>query len=177
VRERALRRAVAEEGCARERYLESIARLSAEQWSRPRREGQWSPAEITEHLALAYEVLARELRSGEGMAMRLPSWRMRLLRWFLLPHILFHRSFPLRAPAPRELRPRQAADSAQEGAERLRRAAATFAAALGEPGRGRLLTHAYFGRLPVERVLRFAAVHLDHHRAQVEAAGSGDERR
>jgi hypothetical protein len=168
----ALRRALAEQAAAVERYLEALSDLSHTDWGRPRGEGKWSPAQITEHLALAYDVLAGELRGGAAMAQRLRPWRRRLLRWFLLPHILFHRSFPLRAPAPRELRPERALASREEGGERLRRAAASFEDALRAPQRAGQLTHAYFGEVSVVRAVRFVAIHLDHHRRQVEQAAA-----
>jgi uncharacterized damage-inducible protein DinB len=166
----ALERAAAMEAAALARYLDRIGGLGDEAWHRPLAPGQWSPSQVTEHLALAYDVVAAELRGGAGMAERLPPWRRRLLRWFLLPHILFHRSFPLRAPSPRELRPAQPSVNAAAGAARLRAAADGFATALSLPERRGWMTHAYFGRVSVERAVRFVGIHLDHHRAQVERA-------
>lgn len=128
-------------------------------------------AEVTEHLALAYEALLRELTGGGAMAPRMSVGRQRVLRWFLLPHMLFHRSMP-RAAAPRETRPQRVPPMKEEGMARLRE--------LGERAelewRSRpdvRLTHPYFGSLGRVRGLRLAALHFEHHQRRASAAMTG----
>ena len=156
-------------------YLEAADRVPPAAWSLPRAPGKWSPAQITEHLSLAYEAGMRELDGGGAMAARLPGWRQTLLRWVVLPHILFHRSFPVRAPSPREIRPGEAcAPDRRAALARLRELAERFEHELDRArraGSGQL-THPYFGIVPPLKAMRFFAVHLDHHRAQVEQATS-----
>lgn len=154
-------------------YLEAADRVPPAAWSLPRAPGKWSPAQITEHLALAYEAGIRELGGGAPMASRAPAWRQKLLRWVVLPHILFHRSFPLRAPSPREIRPGEtSAPDRRVALGRLRELAERFEHELDRARRagGGHLTHPYFGTVPPLKGMRFFAVHLDHHRAQVEEA-------
>ena len=103
-RERRWERAVREHRAALSAFLQAALGVPAEAWERPLGEGKWSAAEVTEHLALSYEAALRERTGGGAMAPRVSSRRQTVLRWFLLPHMLFHRTMP-RVSAPREVRP------------------------------------------------------------------------
>lgn len=150
-------------------YLDSAGALDGAAWMRPWGAGKWTPAQITEHLTLAYEALLAELVEGRAMQLRMTPWRRRLGRWIILPHILFHRSFPLRVPAPREIRPGPPRAAQKEALRALERLADRFEERLEEAYRagGGWLTHPYFGPVDPVRALRFVAVHLEHHRRQV----------
>jgi hypothetical protein len=152
-------------------YLETAAALAEDAWDQPSAPGKWTPAEITEHLTLAYEALITEAREGKPMQVRLPAWRRALLRWVLLPHILFHRSFPLRAPAPREMRPAVPLAARGEALARLKDGGERFEReVLAAHGRGvKVLTHPYFGGIGFRRGFRFVAVHVEHHHRQIAA--------
>lgn len=155
-------------------YLDSAAALQESAWSLPWRPGKWTPAQVTEHLARAYEALLRELREGRAMEVKLAGWRRTLSRWIILPHILFHRTIPLRAPAPRELRPGEPRADRDTALRQLRELGERFTAELGaarEQGCAGL-THPYFGQVEPIKVLRFVAIHIDHHRKQIERAPS-----
>jgi hypothetical protein len=149
-------------------FVDAAERVRADAWMQPRAPGKWAPAQIVEHLTLAYEALLRELNEGTPLATRVPAWRQTLLRWIVLPHILFHRSFPVRAPAPREVRPSAGSPDRAAALVRIRALADRFERELGRARRagGGRLTHPYFGAVGPVKVLRFCAVHLDHHRAQ-----------
>jgi hypothetical protein len=155
-----------------ESFLALAARIDDERWTRPMGPGKWSPAQVAEHLVLAFEAMLRELAGDGGMRPLGSRWRRALLRWTLLPHILFHRSLPIRARAPRELRPAPVAGERPVVLARLGGLAGQFerevaaAAGRGHPG----LTHPYFGRIGPLRALRFSAVHIEHHHRQVELA-------
>jgi hypothetical protein len=152
-------------------YLETAAALAEDAWDRPWAPGKWTPAHITEHLTLAYEALITEAREGKPMKLRLPAWRRTLLRWVLLPHILFHRSFPVRAPAPREMRPDAARAPRGEALALLAEMGERFEhEVLAAHGRGiQTLTHPYFGGIGFRRGFRFVAVHVEHHHRQIAA--------
>lgn len=160
---------------ALDEYVAAARALDADAWTRPRAEGAWSAAEITDHLTLAYDALLRELGGEAGMKPKLTRVHRAVLRWVLLPHILFHRTFPVRARAPRETRPSAGREREEaiahllaRGEEFERRA---WEARASGPDR---LSHPYFGSVPLAKGVRFCAVHLDHHRRQVESvAGSG----
>jgi len=156
-------------------FMDTGGRMDDAAWQRPWRAGKWTPAEITEHLSLAYEALLTEIREGRPMGLKMAPWRLRVARWVILPHILFHRSLPLRAPAPRETRPREARAPRAEALAALRHLGEEFERELdsarraGSPG----ITHPYFGRVEPVKALRFVAIHMEHHRRQVERARAG----
>jgi hypothetical protein len=87
----------------------------------------------------------------------------------VLPHILFHRKFPVRASAPREIRPADDIPPRDAILRRLRTRAEEFEDELDRTRRagGGHLTHPYFGRVGPIKVLRFCAVHTEHHQRQL----------
>jgi hypothetical protein len=147
----------------------ALEAVPGDRWAEPREPGKWSPSQIAEHLALSYEAVLRELSGEDGMQLKLSPLHRLLLRWFLLPHMLFHRSFPAGARSPREVRPPDTGAVQEEIGERLRELASRFEDAItqagvnGEAG----ITHPYFGRIPPLRALRFVTLHLEHHRRQL----------
>lgn len=136
-------------------------------WSLKRAPGKWSPSEIAQHLVISYGPPLAELDGGPGFAVRLPWWQRAALRWTVVPRILGG-TFPKGAPAPRESRPAAGAASPAHAAQALREAADLFERRLLEEHAVRrvTLTHAYFGRLSAPQMLKLAAVHVSHHRAQ-----------
>ena len=168
---RALERAAREHRAALDQYLEFAWSIDGARWSVAPRSGSWSPAEVTEHLALAYEAVLHELATGESMAPRMGAVARTLLRWFLLPHMLFHRSMP-RATAPRETRPSTLPASREEGLARLQDVASRAAALLAERPEASIV-HPYFGRLDRTRALRFAALHMEQHQRRLSSALAG----
>ncbi|HEX2190762.1 MAG TPA: DinB family protein, partial [Longimicrobiaceae bacterium] len=131
------------------RFTAAAEGLDEAAWTRPRAPGQWSPAQVAEHLALSYEALLRELGGGPGLRPRVAGLRQRLLRWVLLPHVLFHRTLPVRVRAPRELRPADTPPDRAAVLSRMRAAAERLERGL-DAGRatGARVTHPYFGPLP-----------------------------
>ena len=160
-------RPLREHRAAVDRFLETTARVPAERWSLPLAEGKWSPAQVAEHVALFYEQALSELGGGEPMRRRVGRAMETVLRWVVLPHILFHRTIPVAVHAPRQLRPSEAG-APREGFEaRLRAAVERFERELARDGTHRV-THPYFGRLALPRAMRFAAVHTEHHARQMD---------
>ena len=145
-------------------------RVPAEKWLVPRGEGKWSPAEVVEHLNMAYDVLLAELESGRGMQIRTKFWQRMYLRVVYLPRLLRGGPCPEGIRAPRELRqpvanPNQSSAIAgfRERAARLRSSAAKAIA----DGRKVRLTHPYFGTSPLADSVLFCARHVQHHRKQI----------
>jgi hypothetical protein len=163
--------ALSEHQAALAAYAGAVRALGDDAWTRPWSQGKWTPAQITEHLTLGYRAFLREARGEGGMKMKVFGVRRRLLRWFLLPHILFHRAFPLKAVSPREIRPAEGSPDREAALAELLATAAeaehAIQAARGRPGA--VLTHPYFGGIELGRGLRFAAVHVEHHTRQVRA--------
>jgi DinB superfamily len=165
--------AVDEHRAALAAYLETAEEVRDDAWTRPLAPGKWSPAEVTEHVTLAYEVLLVELREGRGMRVKGPPWRRTLLRWVLLPHILFHGTIPLRPPAPRELRPGPPRAPRAEALRILRDLGERFEHEMtrARAAGGGWITHPYFGTVEPVKGMRFVGIHLEHHRKQVARAG------
>lgn len=164
---RRLERAVSEHRAALSSFVEFVRRLDGAEWTRSSGEGKWTPAEVTEHLALAYEAAVRELETGAPMAPKLSRGRQSVLRWLLLPHMLFHRTMP-RVRSPREARPARSAASVAEGLARLQQTALRFERAYQEREDAQL-THPYFGPLSRVQAFRLSALHLEHHQRLLSA--------
>jgi hypothetical protein len=161
------------EGAAREHRetvgacAATIRAVSLADWTAAGAEGKWTPAQIAEHLRIAYDPPLSELAGGAGFAVRLPWWKRRLLRWKALPGIL-RGGFPTGAPAPREIRPAGQSESPEEAARRLAERSEVFLARLDEAARTRTvrLTHPYFGKLSALETVKLLTSHARHHRAQ-----------
>ena len=149
----------------------TIRGVAAAQWTAARAEGKWTAAEIAEHLRIAYDPLLSEVGGGSGMAVRLPWWKQKLVRWKFLPLIL-RGGFPKGAPAPREIRPTSHSATPEEAAHRLTRSAEEFLGRLAEAADRRTvrLTHPYFGKLTALEALTLLTSHARHHRAQFPGA-------
>ena len=142
-------------------------RVPADRWLVPRADGKWSPAEVLEHLTLAYEVILRELEGGGGMAIRTKWWQRLLLRVRVIPKILRGEGFPAGARAPRETRPSPPALDQHAAIARFRELGARVEAKAAEQNGRRKLTHAYFGSASICDSMLLCARHIDHHRAQL----------
>ncbi|MEP6994615.1 MAG: DinB family protein [Acidobacteriota bacterium] len=153
--------------------VETIRALDPSTWTQSREPGKWSPAQIAEHLRIAYDPPLAELSGGTGFAVRLPGWKRRLFRWIALPGFLRGR-FPKGASAPREIRPTGQSESPEEAGRRLGEGAEVFLARLLEAERSGpvRLTHPYFGKLSALQIVKLLTSHARHHGAQFPEAAS-----
>ncbi len=149
-----------------ERFVAQARSLSSTRWSAEPSPGKWSPAQVTEHVALTYQALLQELSAGQAMRVRTTGWHRILLRALLLPRILRTGRIPSGSVAPRELRPGTAALDQAALLEQLRSSAWRLDAELAAHAFAHL-THPYFGRLRSAEVLRFCAIHTAHHAKQL----------
>jgi hypothetical protein len=146
--------------------------IAADAWDQPRLAGKWSSAQIVMHLILAYEVLLRDLAEGAGMALRTTATKRLFFRLTVLPRLLSGKRFPAGVRAPREARVGRVSDPQPELIARFSGLATQFHQAVqaAHLERPRIrLTHAYFGALSLEDAVRFCAVHIRHHEAQLRA--------
>ena len=151
-------------------FADAASRVPADRWLTPRGEGKWSPAEIVEHISLAYDVLLREISGGPGMAIRTKLWQRLLLKVYMVPGLLRGKPFPKDARAPKETRPTLSTTDQSAAVTSLRDKAARFDAAAVEAqksGRRVHLTHAYFGSASLRNALILCARHVQHHRKQL----------
>jgi hypothetical protein len=170
-------RLTADHTAALAEFADTARGLPPERWAVPLTPGKWSPAEVTGHLAEAYQVLNVELAGGAGMRLLGSPLQRWILRHTLLPRILSSGRFPAHARAPAETRPLRAEARPEAGIAALTRVAEQFMDALGARAsveRVRL-THAYFGPLGLRQAVRLCAVHTRHHARQLEAARAATE--
>jgi len=159
----------AEHQRAVQQFLDAARAVPHEAWERPARDQQWSPAQIAEHVRLAYSLVGQQLAGGSGIRIRTPWWLRVVLRWRLLPRILATGKIPPGARAPREIRPgdgpfdREQTLSALEVSAR----AAEEAIAREWDSRAARMTHHVFGALRAPQAMRFAIVHTTHHARQL----------
>lgn len=150
-------------------YLRAATGVPDARWNEPLKPGGWSPAQVTEHLRMAYDMLGGELRGQPGLRVRVPWWLRPILRMRFLPRILSHGEIPAGARAPRELRPGGGPFPKAETLSALETRAAACEVAVGErwDEPGAFATHHVFGKLTPKELLRFAVVHADHHAKQL----------
>lgn len=130
--------------------------------------GKWSPALITEHVAISYEVI-------EQIALRKPPIRPQPLykRWmirflFFTPTILRQR-FPKAIEAPKAFNPKNPPQTPEAGAARILAAATKTISLLdalqlrGE----KHLDHPLFGPVSLADAVKLATIHLRHHIVQL----------
>jgi uncharacterized damage-inducible protein DinB len=153
-------------------FVEAARRIPRGAWTQELAPGKWSPAEITSHVAEAYEVLRRELSGGPGMRLLGSPLQRWLLRRTMLPGILRGRPFPVGARAPSETRPREVQMDPTSTLATLEVKADAFARELSArvADRRLRLSHAYFGPMSARQSLQLVAVHTRHHARQLEAA-------
>jgi hypothetical protein len=146
-------------------------RVPNDEWDRPRREGKWSPAQETEHIALSHELFLSQLGGGPPMRTIATGWRRVALRWLVLPYIVRTGRFP-RARAPRESRPIATGATRHELLTRLDRAVRGVIESVQRDGGAasrRTLRHPYFGMLSVMQAVQLSAIHTRHHTANLPA--------
>ncbi|MGH7662686.1 MAG: DinB family protein [Gemmatimonadaceae bacterium] len=158
-------------------FVSAATALPENAWHAPRAEGKWSPAQITEHLSLAFAAALSELDGGRGVRMRGSRLRRLLLRRLLLPRLLTGATFPAGVRSPSEARPGDVTASRREGLDRMTLLARRFEEqASRSSGRDAMrVTHPYFGALPALQGLRFSAAHIRHHKAQLLSRAGGQQ--
>lgn len=165
----AFQAALSEHRSSIEAFLAAAEAVPEGQWTRPVAPGKWSPGQITEHLSLSLEAVAREVRGESPMRYRLPWWKRFVARRRYLPDMLEKKRFPSGARAPRETRPAEAAAPRSESIARLRAAREGIERLYAEnPGAaGKRLRHPYFGVLTASDFFGVIALHALHHRSQL----------
>lgn len=152
-------------------FLDAATSLPAEQWLLPVDDGKWTPAQITLHVVQSYEVMTRQLRTGEGLRVQ-TGWLLRqVLRLVVLRPIMWTRKLPKGAKAPKDLRPGDTTIGRDEALERLRAIVAEFEGELysRRQQRGLQMTHHIFGSVDALKGLDFIAVHTEHHGRQLRS--------
>lgn len=169
VRDQRWQEALSQHEAAFRDYVEAASKIDASVWMRPSAEGKWSPAEITEHLRLAYEAVLRELNGGNGVKVRTGRVLQIFLRLVFLQRILKTGKFPKGAKAPHEMRPAKAIEDRSEALAAFQALAEDFQNNLSarEDLRDKQFAHHVFGRLSALEGLQLVTRHLAHHQRQL----------
>ena len=137
-------------------------------WITPRAPGKWTPAQVTEHVARAYDESAK-LFAGQAALFPTFPWLLRpVVRGLLFNRVVRTGRFP-KAKTNRPMNPVTGPPTPAEGRARLERALATFeqqAKVTGAAGDARVRS-ATFGEVRLTDWVRFQECHARHHQAQL----------
>lgn len=159
----------AEHAAAVADFLDAARAIPDDAWERPLSSGRWSPAQVAEHVRLAYVIIQNELAGGTGLRIRTPWWLRTLLRWKLLPQILATGKLPAGAKASSEIRPGDGPFPRAPLLDALQVAANVAEESIVRrwDERGAGITHHVFGHVELPRAMRFLTVHTAHHTRQL----------
>jgi len=159
---------IADNRAAVAEFIATARSLDTVQWTTPREEGAWTPAQIVQHVAIVYEY-SRDIVLGTPPGRSLPRFLRPLLRRMVVDPTLKAGRFTRKARAPAMFTPSAAAPAAAEAFGRLDAALAGFETAIrsGHPEGRHYVTHPFFGRIPTKDYVRFQAIHTRHHRRQL----------
>ena len=162
-----LETAIAENRAAVEEFMATAQSLAAAAWTRPRAPGAWTPAQIVEHIVLAYEY-SGDVVKGTATG-GVPRLFRPLLRRLVVDSTLRAGRFTRKGKAPAVFRPSDTPPAKSELLDRLHRAVAGFESALrsNHPEARHNVNHPAFGVVPTVNYVRLQAIHARHHRAQL----------
>lgn len=156
-----------------ERFAAACRAVPASSWPAPTAPGKWSPAQIAEHVALAYE-LSRKALTGSFPGTSAPAFLRPLIRRFFLAPVLRRGAFGRRAKAPGVFLPGPVSSTPESAAARVIETSAAFEQLLADTARsgGDSINHPFFGTVALADYLRLQAIHTNHHLRQLPGAGT-----
>jgi hypothetical protein len=148
-------------------FLAAAGAIDRTRWHEPRAPGKWTPAQMTEHIALTYENGRKSVR-GEHVARGMPRIIRPLIRRFILSRILKTGRFP-RGRAVGAFVPSDNPPPADVLFGRVRQAAAAYEQTVRDVSASgtTAIDHFVFGRTPLVDYVRVLALHTRHHMAQL----------
>ncbi len=152
----------------RKAVVEFVARargVAADRWNVPRAPGKWSPAQVCDHLARAYEE-GRKTLCGECGPSGMPRWLRPLIRVLYFNKVLKTGRFPKGSKAPPAFEPAANPAPPADNLRRLEKAAADFDAE-AQRRADVAIDHPVFGRIKVVDYVRLNAIHTRHHGTQL----------
>jgi hypothetical protein len=150
-------------------YVAAALDVSSSKWLEPLGPGKWSPAQVTEHLAITYELGDQFLDGQLEIPGHTPPRVLRpLLRMLIRATVLRTGKFlKSKTPVAFELSSRSGLQ--RPLCDRLQRANDTFEQGARDKVRAGVdtLQQPYFGRFGIEEFVRLEAYHTWHHRSQI----------
>jgi hypothetical protein len=151
-------------------FVAAAGAVPSVKWGEARAAGKWSPGQVAEHVALAYEVNRRVLH-GMAPGAAAPRFLRPLIRTFLLNPVLRRGAFIPGSKSPKVFRPSASPAFPAELLARLQAAANAFEVdAAAAATAGGTIEHPFFGRLSLIDFVRLQEIHTRHHRGQVARA-------
>jgi hypothetical protein len=151
-----------------EAFLATAASVPLAQWTVPRAPGKWSPGQVADHLAIAYDAnrgLLHLTSPGRGA----PRLLRPLLRVLLFNPVLRRGAFIPGSKTPKMLQPSDSPAGPEALLARLRSAANDFESD-AKTSPSATIDHPIFGRLSLVDFVRFQEIHTRHHQRQVTPA-------
>ncbi len=154
-------------------FLADAGAVPPSRWAQPRAPGKWCPGQVTEHVALAYE-LSRGLLHGTFPGKAAPRFLRPLIRTFFLNPILKRGRFGTGGKTPRPFQPAESPPAPEALISRLETAVGAFETDLAAAARNGQTTidHPFFGKVPLAEYVRLQAIHTRHHQQQLSSADS-----
>lgn len=136
-------------------------------WDTPRAAGQWTPAQVVEHVSLTLEQGAAVVSRGPSKFPTFPALLRPLARVFYYNRVLRKGAFPP-SRTTAALEPSGAGATLDDACLRLRNASRLFNDACRQRAvTGPDFVHPVFGTVSIESYARFQALHTRHHRTQI----------
>ncbi len=149
--------------------LVAAAERSAATWTTPRAPGKWSPSQVVEHVARGLDEGANIVSGAPSIPM--PPAFLRPLARLFFNRILKKGAFPNGFKANKALNPASGPATPAEARVRLEGAFARFdQECRRRAASGQHLVSTGFGRVSVEDLVRFDALHTRHHCKQMPGA-------
>ncbi len=150
-------------------FVQFAATIPENVWLTPIEDEKWTPAQITEHLILTYQVFLNQMRGEQNIKTVHSSFVRWLLRLFILPIIYWRRKLPRGAQAPAEILPIEANKTREAALEQLKKAIDEFESEASERRNEESLrlTHHVFGKIKLIEGIDLAAIHTEHHARQL----------
>jgi hypothetical protein len=156
--------ALAESRAAVDQML-AAAERSGSAWTTPRAPGKWSPSQIVEHVARAYEESAHVARGRKSKMPTLPGFVRPIVRkLFFEPTV--RKGTMGNARTNRAMNPEAGSSTPAEARLRLEQAHAVFEEACRSCGG--TFNHTIFGTVTAADYVRFQAIHTVHHTRQMQ---------
>jgi len=163
-----LQDAIADNRRAIEAFIAGARAVPPAAWLQPRAPGKWSPAQVTEHVAIAYEV-ARAVVDGTYAGRAAPRIVRLVIRTIGFNPIVRSGRFRKGTKAPAVFQPTGSPASVADLTGRLEAAAGGFVAAVEAAARRgqAVVDHPFFGRVALPDYTRLQAIHTRHHHEQL----------
>ncbi len=150
-------------------YVRTASRIDEQIWRQPVAAEKWTPAQITDHLILTYEMLVKQIRGEQSMQMQYGFPLRQILRLAVLPKIYRTRRLPRGAKAPSEIMPEDSKMPRQTALKQLEKLSGAFENEILSRRNDKKfrLTHHVFGEIKPLKGIDFIAIHTEHHARQL----------